>query len=61
MLVKFSVINSREDSCYVVESLYTIKTRKSTKGERYMFYIACNLFGELAWDRQDLPHRVFRR
>ena len=80
MLFKFRLIIfyknhilSREDNCNVVESLYTIKTRKSAKnplkpikvrtekGKRSMFYIACNLFSELAWDLQDLPRGVFRR
>ena len=26
-----------------------------------MFYIACNLFGELAWDLKELPCGFFRR
>ena len=40
--------------------LKPIKPR-TEKGKRSMFCIACDLFGELAWDLQDLPRGVFWR
>ena len=64
-------ILAREDNCNFVENNYQIKTQKSVqnplktikvrteKGKRSMFNIACNLFGELAWDLRDLSDRVF--
>ena len=39
--------------------LKTTKVRKE-KGKRSMFNIACNLFGELAYDLRDLSDRGFR-
>ena len=54
-------ILAQEDNCNF-ENNYQIKTRKSVqnplkttklhteRGKRSIFNIACNLFGELAWD-----------
>ena len=62
-----------EDNCNVVEKQYMIKTHKNAKnplkpikvsiekGKISMFCIASNVFGELAWDLQDLLCGVVQR
>lgn len=66
-------ILKQEDNYNNVENQYEIKTWKSSEnphkpikgwtenGKGSMFVIACNLFGELAWDLQDVSSRVCRR
>lgn len=72
-LFKKNYILKQEDNYNNVENQYEIKTWKNSEnphkpikgwtenGKGSMFFIACNLFGELAWDLQDVSSRVCRR